>query len=79
MMQHQLMRQQMQMQGGGQMPTMPMHMASGMAGGGPGMGSAPSVGGGTKEGGAAFDFMNAKGDDAFNFVGDVMKGNKRSL
>ena len=29
---------------------------------------------------AAFDFMGgAKGNDAFDFVGDVIKGNKRSL
>ena len=42
----------------------------------PGAGARP---GGADGGGAAFDFMNAKGDDAFNFVGDVMKGNKRSL
>ncbi|KOO34393.1 ap-4 complex accessory subunit tepsin-like protein [Chrysochromulina tobinii] len=31
------------------------------------------------QGGAAFDFMNSKGNDAFNFVGDVIKGQKRSL
>ncbi len=83
MMQQQLMRQQMQMQGGGmagggmpgQMPAMPMQMSVGM--GGTNSGMAPPSGG--SEVGAAFDFMNAKGDDAFNFVGDVMKGNKRSL
>jgi len=31
-------------------------------------------------GAMAFEFMqNRHGDDAFNFVGDVMRGNKRSL
>jgi len=60
---------------GGGMPGgggIPMHMG---AGGMPNM--APKAAG--ADSGAAFDFMNAKGDDAFNFVGDVMKGNKRSL
>ena len=46
-------------------------------GGGGGSGGAGGMSGG---GGAAFDFMGGKGgNDSFDFVGDVMKDNKRSL
>jgi hypothetical protein len=57
-------------------------MGGGMGGGAMGGMPQPNPGmaqPGGGQGGAAFDFMNSKGNDAFNFVGDVIKGQKRSL
>ena len=59
----------------------PMGAGGGMMGGPmPGMGMPGQSGGNGGGDGGAFDFMaGAKGNDAFDFVGDTMKQNKRTL